>query len=50
MLDEKRIKEAEANVKSYLSEGMMKKEQFNNIVFNVLMNNSNDLQISSMST
>ena len=42
MLDEKRIKEAEVNVKSYLSEGLMKKEQFNSIVFNVLMNNSNE--------
>lgn len=42
MLNEKRIKEAEANVKSYLSEGLIKKEQFNSIVFNILMNNSNE--------
>ena len=42
MLNEKRIKEAEANVKSYLSEGLIKKEQFNSIVFNILINNSNE--------
>src|SRR3989344_354024 len=42
MLSEKRIKEAESNVKSYLSEGLIKKEQFNSIVFNVLINNSNE--------
>ena len=42
MLNEKRIKEAETNIKSYLSEGLLKKEQFNSIVFNVLINNSNE--------
>ena len=42
MLSEKRIKEAESNIKSYLSEGLIKKEQFNSIVFSVLMNNSNE--------
>ncbi|HLC57717.1 MAG TPA: hypothetical protein VJH95_04045 [Candidatus Nanoarchaeia archaeon] len=42
MLDEKRIKEAEANVKSYLFEGLIKKELFNSMVFNVLMNNANE--------
>lgn len=42
MLNEKRIKEAETNIKSYLSEGLIKKEAFNSIVFNVLMNNSNE--------
>jgi len=42
MLNEKRIKEAETNVKSYLSEGLIKKEQFNEVVFRVLMNNSNE--------
>ena len=42
MLNEKRIKEAEVNVKSYLSEGLMKKEQFNSLVYNILINNSNE--------
>lgn len=42
MLSEKRIKEAEANVKSYLSEGLIKKELLNSIVFNVLIKNSNE--------
>ena len=42
MLNEKRIKEAETNIKSYLSEGLLKKEQFNSIVFNVLINNSKE--------
>ncbi len=42
MLNEKRIREAELGVKSYLSEGLIKKEQFNSIVFDVLMNNSEE--------
>ncbi len=42
MLSEKRIKEAETSIRSYLSEGLMKKEDFNDIVFNVLMNNSSE--------
>jgi len=42
MLNEKRIKEAESGVKSYLSEGLLKEEQFNSLVFNVLMANSNE--------
>jgi hypothetical protein len=42
MLNEKRIKEAESNVKFYLSEGLLKKEYFNTLVFNVLMANSNE--------
>jgi len=42
MLSEKRIKEAEANVRRYLSEGLIKKEQYNSIVFTVLTNNSNE--------
>ncbi len=42
MLSEKRIKEAGANVKSYLSEGLIKKELFNSIIFNVLIKNSNE--------
>ncbi|MBS3099625.1 hypothetical protein J4463_00200 [Candidatus Pacearchaeota archaeon] len=42
MLDEKRIKEAELNIKSYLAEGLLKEEQFNSIVFDVLINNSKE--------
>ena len=42
MLNEKRIKEAEINVKQYISEGLIKKEPFNSIVFNILVNNSNE--------
>jgi len=42
MLNEKRVKEAETNITSYLSEGLIKKEQFNSIVFTVLMNNANE--------
>jgi len=42
MLNEKRIKEAESGVKSYLSEELLKKESFNSIVFNILMANSNE--------
>ncbi len=42
MLSEKRIKEAESNIKSYLSEGLIKREQFNDLVFKVLIDNSNE--------
>ncbi|MFH1511043.1 MAG: hypothetical protein ABIF10_05095 [Candidatus Woesearchaeota archaeon] len=42
MLSEKRVREAQANVKSYLQEGLLKKEQYNSIVFSVLTNNSNE--------
>ena len=42
MLSENRIKEAEINVKQYMSEGLIKKESFNSIVFNILVNNSNE--------
>ena len=42
MLNEKRIKEAESGVKSYLSEGLLKKESFNSLVYNILMVNSNE--------
>lgn len=42
MLSEERIKEAEKNVKSYLLESLMKKEQFNSLVFDILRNNSNE--------
>ena len=40
MLSEKRIKEAEANVKSYLNEGLLTKSEFNKNVFNILRNNA----------
>ena len=42
MLNEKRIKEAESGVKSYFPEGMLKKEPFNSLVFNILVANSNE--------
>jgi len=42
MLDEKRRKEAESNVKNYLKEGLIKKEAFNPLVFNVLVRNAEE--------
>ena len=39
MLSSERIKEAEKNVKSYLSEGLIKKEQFRKIVFETYTRN-----------
>ncbi len=42
MLDDKRIKEAEANVREYLQSGMLKKHQFREEIITVLLNNSND--------
>lgn len=39
MLNDKRIEEAEFNVKEYLKEGLLKREDFQDIVFNVLMKN-----------
>src|SRR3989344_4289608 len=42
MLSEERIKEAENNIKSYLSDGLIKKEQFNSLVFDILKNNSKE--------
>ncbi|MEK6951692.1 MAG: hypothetical protein AABX29_01630 [Nanoarchaeota archaeon] len=42
MLSEKRIKEAEVNIKSYLTDGLIKKEQFNSLIFDILVNNSKD--------
>jgi uncharacterized protein (UPF0332 family) len=42
MLDKKRIKEAEQNVKSYLNEKLLSKNSFESIVFDVLMNNSRE--------
>ncbi len=42
MLSEKRIKEAEANVISYLNEGLLKKSEFKINVFNILRKNSRE--------
>ncbi|MEK6890966.1 MAG: HEPN domain-containing protein [Nanoarchaeota archaeon] len=42
MLDQKRIKEAQTNVKSYLSEGLIYKQDFQDIVFSVLTNNAKE--------
>lgn len=39
MLNEKRIKEAEINFKSYLNEGLIRKEKFKKEVFNTYMKN-----------
>jgi uncharacterized protein (UPF0332 family) len=48
MLDERRVKEAEGNVKGYLEEGLLKKERFEQIVFRVLTNNAKEsLDIAS---
>ncbi len=42
MLDEKRIKEAERNIKSYLEDGLIKKDTFNSSVFSILLKNAKD--------
>jgi hypothetical protein len=42
MLSEKRIKEAESNVRGYLEEGLMEKRKFEEIVFRVLKNNAKE--------
>ena len=39
MLSNERIKEAETNVKSYLAEGLLKKEKFRSIVFDTYIRN-----------
>lgn len=39
MLSNEKIKEAENNVRSYLSEGLLKKEKFRDIVFGTYMRN-----------
>ena len=44
MLDEKRIKEAEKNVRDYLQSGMLKRHQFRAEVITVLLNNANDIE------
>lgn len=42
MLGEKRIKESEANVRTYLDEGLLKKSEFNSLIFNVLRKNAQE--------
>ena len=42
MLDNQRIKEAESNVRSYLNEGLLKKEPLNNQAIGVLVRNSQE--------
>lgn len=42
MLDEKRIKEAEKNVRDYLQSGMVKKHQFREEIITVLLDNANE--------
>ncbi len=42
MLDNKRIKEAENNVKSYLSEGLLKKTALNPQITNILLRNAKE--------
>lgn len=42
MINEKRIKEAEVNVRSYLNEGLLKKSEFNPAIFNILKKNAEE--------
>ncbi|MFH1637283.1 MAG: hypothetical protein ABIB71_02550 [Candidatus Woesearchaeota archaeon] len=42
MLDEKRIKEAEKNVREYIQSGMLKKQPFREEILKVLKDNAND--------
>ena len=42
MLNEKRIKEAESNVRNYLREGLLAKQSFQEIVFSVLKSNAKE--------
>ena len=42
MLSEKRIKEAENNVRNYLAEGLLKKKQVEKKVMNILLNNAKE--------
>jgi len=42
MLDEKRIKEAEGNVRSYLEEGLLRKAAVNRQVMNILLGNAKE--------
>lgn len=42
MLDSKRIKEAEQNVRNYLDSGLLKKQDFKIQIYNILLENSKD--------
>jgi uncharacterized protein (UPF0332 family) len=42
MLDTKRIKEADSSVRSYLSEGLLKKTEFNSNIIRILTNNGKE--------
>lgn len=42
MLSEKRVKEAEANVRTYLDEGLLRKSEFHPRVFTILRKNSQE--------
>ena len=42
MLDEKRIKEAQSNIRSYLAEGLITKQNFEKKIFDVLSNNAHE--------
>ncbi|MFO8016455.1 MAG: hypothetical protein R6U32_05100 [Candidatus Woesearchaeota archaeon] len=48
MLAEKRIKEAESNIRSYLAEGLLNKERFNPTIFEILFRNSESLKVANM--
>lgn len=48
MLDERRVKEAENNVKNYLEEGLLTKKVFDKNIFNIFKNNASEsLQIAN---
>ncbi len=42
MLDEKRIEEAEKNVRKYLEESLLKKESFQKSIYTILHKNAQD--------
>ncbi|MCX6748786.1 MAG: HEPN domain-containing protein [Candidatus Pacearchaeota archaeon] len=42
MLDKKRVEEAQANVRNYLNEGLLTKRGFEDIVYNILVNNAKE--------
>ena len=51
MLNEKRIKEAENNVRLYLEEGLLTKKQFEKIVFSILHKNAKEsLEVANFLT
>ncbi|MFH0949282.1 MAG: hypothetical protein V1802_02235 [Candidatus Aenigmatarchaeota archaeon] len=42
MLDKRRVKEAENNVRSYLDEGLLKKTATNQQIMNILLRNARE--------